>query len=120
MDLLELDLKGNRFTWFSNPREGIVTREKLDRALINWLWFSLYPNAIVTAYPAISSDHSPILLDINPEESSGQSFKYEVLWDDHPNCKDIVKQGWNQAESQEVGWNDFRKKTECCTRALKR
>lgn len=28
--LLDLDLKGCGFTWFSNPRNGFVTKEKLD------------------------------------------------------------------------------------------
>ncbi|KAJ1422669.1 Ribonuclease H-like superfamily [Sesbania bispinosa] len=89
MDLLELDLKGNRFTWFSNPRNGVITREKLDRALVNWAWLAMFPNAISKAYPAISSDHSPILLDVCPEESSGQAFKYEAFLDDHHECKEV-------------------------------
>ncbi|KAJ1388855.1 Endonuclease/exonuclease/phosphatase [Sesbania bispinosa] len=117
MDLLDLDLKGNRYTWFSNPRNGVITREKLDRALVNWAWLAMYPNAISTAYPAISSDHSLILLDINPEETSGQSFKYEAFWDGHQDCKEVVKQAWNQAETQDRGWANFREKSASCSRA---
>ncbi|KAJ1376439.1 Endonuclease/exonuclease/phosphatase superfamily [Sesbania bispinosa] len=101
-NLIDLDLKGNRFTWFSNPRQGVITREKLDRVLVNWAWLSLFPNAIASAYPAISSDHSPILLDLIPEESSGRNFKYEAFWDDHAECKEVVHNGWNEGETAET------------------
>ncbi|RYR72479.1 hypothetical protein Ahy_A02g006701 [Arachis hypogaea] len=50
-ELMDLDLKGGRFTWFSNPRNGFVTRERLDRALANWAWRMVYQNATLTALP---------------------------------------------------------------------
>ncbi|RYR73539.1 hypothetical protein Ahy_A02g007922 [Arachis hypogaea] len=34
--LMDLDLKREKFTWSSNPINGFVTREKIDRALANW------------------------------------------------------------------------------------
>lgn len=34
--LMDLELKGCRFTWHSNPRNGVVTKEKIDRVLCNW------------------------------------------------------------------------------------
>ncbi|KAJ1393527.1 hypothetical protein SESBI_34890 [Sesbania bispinosa] len=89
-NLIDLDLKGNRFTWFSNPRQ------------------------------AISSDHSPILLDVKPEASSGSSFKYEAYWDDHEECKDVVAQGWQHEESDQRGWDRINTSTNNCTRALNR
>ncbi|KAJ1418939.1 hypothetical protein SESBI_15544 [Sesbania bispinosa] len=85
--LVDLDLKGNQFTWFSNQRQGRIVKEKLDRVLVNWAWSSMDPNAIATAYPAISTDHSTILLDIKPQTGSNRAFKYEALWDDHVECK---------------------------------
>ncbi|KAJ1405963.1 Endonuclease/exonuclease/phosphatase superfamily [Sesbania bispinosa] len=101
-NLLDLDLKGNRFTWFSNPCQGIITREKLDSVIVNWAWLSLFPNAIATAYPAISSDRSPILFDLKPEETSARSFKYEAYWYDHEECKGVVNQVWNEEDVQET------------------
>lgn len=32
--LMDTDLKGCNFTWVSNPRDGVITKEKLDRVLI--------------------------------------------------------------------------------------
>lgn len=33
--LLDMDLKGNKFTWTSNPRDDIVTLQKIDRVIVN-------------------------------------------------------------------------------------
>ncbi|RYQ79361.1 hypothetical protein Ahy_Scaffold6g108098 isoform A [Arachis hypogaea] len=33
--LMDVDLKGSKYTWFSNPRNNFITRERLDRVLVN-------------------------------------------------------------------------------------
>lgn len=65
--LMELNLKGCRFTWASNSRNGVIVREKLDCALGNWPWRSSFPHAIVTALPIVSSDHSPMIFLPSPK-----------------------------------------------------
>lgn len=72
--LMDFDLKGCKYTWMGNPRNGISTREKIDRVLANWEWRSFYPHATALALPMISSDHSPIVLHPWPKESSGGGF----------------------------------------------
>lgn len=49
--LMELNTKGNKFTWVSNPHGGFVTREKLDKAVVNLPLSNLYPNAVFQALP---------------------------------------------------------------------
>ncbi|KAJ1438736.1 Zinc finger, CCHC-type [Sesbania bispinosa] len=89
--LMDIDLKGSTFTWFSNPRNGIVTKEKIDRVLANSAWRLKFPNALAMAFPVVSSDHTPILFEALPQEHSGRQFKYEVMWDEHPDWKEIPK-----------------------------
>ena len=36
--LMDIEVKGCRFTWASNPRNGFITNEKIDRLLANWSW----------------------------------------------------------------------------------
>lgn len=91
--LMDLDLKGNKFTWLSNPRSGVVIKEKLDRVLANWSFRSMFPNAIAEGLPFISSDHAPILFHIDPKGRSGRCFKYEAFWEDHEECREVVDQG---------------------------
>ncbi|RYR07350.1 hypothetical protein Ahy_B05g074689 [Arachis hypogaea] len=56
-ELMDIDLKGSKFTWFSNPRDNIVTRERINRALVNWGWRKMFEHVTLIATPAISSDH---------------------------------------------------------------
>lgn len=91
--LMDLDLKGSKYTWFSNPRDGFVTREKLDRVLVNWPWRMEYQHAIAIALPIISSDHAPVSLNPTPKASSGNNFKYEELWEEHEECDTTIRQG---------------------------
>ncbi|RYR72279.1 hypothetical protein Ahy_A02g006475 [Arachis hypogaea] len=63
---------------FSNPRNGFVTRERLDRVFVNWEWRRLYQNATLTALPAIGSDHYPLVLRLEPREKFERHFKYKA------------------------------------------
>ncbi|KAJ1436308.1 Endonuclease/exonuclease/phosphatase superfamily [Sesbania bispinosa] len=118
--LMDMDLKGCKFTWFSNPRNGFVTKERLDRVLVNWLWRSLYENALLMAIPAISSDHSPLIFWPKPPSSSGKSFKYEAMWEEHEECDNVIKEGWYGESDQDDVWGNFQKRATNCRRALQR
>lgn len=64
--LMDMELKGCRFTWVSNPRDGLVTKEKIGRVLVNCDWRLMLPNATVVALPMVNSGHSPIILHPSP------------------------------------------------------
>lgn len=66
IELMDFNLQGRRFTWLSNPREGVITRQRIDHVLANWEWRENFPHALATALPIINSDHSPIILKPNP------------------------------------------------------
>ncbi|KAJ1434100.1 Endonuclease/exonuclease/phosphatase superfamily [Sesbania bispinosa] len=84
--LMDMEMKEGRFTLFSNPKQGVVTREKIDRVLVNANWRFLFPHATVTALLTIYSDHS---------------FKYELIWDEHPECREVVQRGWDEDRDEE-------------------
>ncbi|KAJ1402023.1 Endonuclease/exonuclease/phosphatase superfamily [Sesbania bispinosa] len=69
--LMDFNLKGSSFTWFNNPRQGTIVREKIDRVLANTNWRLSFPHALATTFPIISSYHTPIMFDIEPSEGSG-------------------------------------------------
>lgn len=119
-ELMDFDLKGCKFTWMSNPRDGFVTREKLDRVLGNWSWRSDHPHAVAIALPIISSDHSPLILIPSPEGRSGRQFKYEAFWEEHADCSHTVQEGWNLGSSVESGWHNVLVKTKLCKERLKK
>lgn len=116
--LMELDLKGCIFTWASNPRNGVIVREKLDRALANWAWRSIFPHAMVTALPMVSSDHSPLIFQATPAKRSGKSFKYEAFWEEHSECGQVVKDGWLKSTVPNDPWKNLTGKIKDCKRTL--
>lgn len=116
--LMDMDLKGCKFTWVSNPRDGVVTREKLDRVLVNWEWRSVFPHAISEALPIISSDHSPILLRFRPKGRSDRQFKFETYWEEHEGCREVVRVGWNKGAEGDSAWRTMLNRTQTCRREL--
>lgn len=113
-----MDLKGEKFTWRSNPRNGFVTRERIDQVLVNWPWRIGYPHSLVLSLPIITSDHSPLVLQLTPKKKSEVQFRYEAFWDDHEECKEIIKQGWSLGEEQDDKWEDFIRRTKGCQKNL--
>ncbi|PNT71298.1 hypothetical protein BRADI_2g25978v3, partial [Brachypodium distachyon] len=65
LDLKELYLAGRRFTW-SNERQN-PTLERLDRVLSSVDWEALLPNAYLSALSTATSDHCPLLLDLEAD-----------------------------------------------------
>lgn len=118
--LMDLNLNGCKFTWASNRRNGFVTREKLDRVLVNWPWRSCYPHAIGLALPFVSSDHSPIVLQPSPNDKSGVSFKYEAFWEEHPDCRDVIRKGWVGLTEEDNPWKKYIERANSCKRELQR
>ncbi|RYR54293.1 hypothetical protein Ahy_A06g029550 [Arachis hypogaea] len=99
-NLMDLELKGSKFTWFSNPREGFI-----------------FNHAKLIALPAISSDHCPLLLNIEPNQRVPRQFRYEAYWDDKEECKEVIRKGWT-SKAQGGDWNNFMEKTSNCIKNL--
>ena len=76
---MDFDIKGCKYTWFGNPREGFLIRERIDRCIANWEWRRWFPNAVVEAIPTVTSDH--------------WRFKYEAFWEDHEECVEVIRKG---------------------------
>ncbi|XVF83646.1 hypothetical protein PTKIN_Ptkin16aG0506600 [Pterospermum kingtungense] len=54
---------GPLFTWSNHQDDGYLAR-KLDRALINGIWNTVFPQSIVEFLAPNPSDHSPILVKL--------------------------------------------------------
>ncbi|RYQ92087.1 hypothetical protein Ahy_B09g098226 [Arachis hypogaea] len=117
--VLDLELQGMQFTWFSNPRNGCVTKERLDRVLANWEWRRAFQHATLLALPPVSSDHTPLVLNINPRGHRSKNFKFEAFWVDHADCDSIIRRGWSSSGNTGVDtWTNLNRRAQDCKEEL--
>lgn len=93
--LSEVPFSGNKFTWSKNRQWLSYVAARLDRTLVNPHWLVYYPDTLLHHLPRISSDHSPILLDLQIQAlTSNAPFKFENKWLLHPSFFEVVKASW--------------------------
>lgn len=93
--LLDLGYKGNFWTFEKKVTGGSYTRCRLDRALANASWLAKFPLAAVTHLTGVTSDHVPLLLelDASTHERVQRPFRYELMWESHKNFHDTIISG---------------------------
>ncbi|OMO86542.1 reverse transcriptase [Corchorus capsularis] len=81
--LMDLGFSGPAFTW-CNKRKGLrKVQEHLDRVLADPNWQLLFLDAAVVHLPRVYSDHSPILLKMEPGVGSDKTkrpFRFQAMW----------------------------------------
>lgn len=78
LELKELYLNGRRFTWSSE--RSTPTLERLDRVFSSVDWDSMFPNAYLAASSSATSDHAPLILDLDADLRVGRRFHFETFW----------------------------------------
>lgn len=90
-----LSFKGCQFTWSNKRCEGDFISSKLDRVLVNEKWLEAHPNSFSTFLPSGVSEHSPTLVNLDPNlPSSKKPFNFFDLWADHKDSLPIVNGVW--------------------------
>ncbi|KAJ1382120.1 Endonuclease/exonuclease/phosphatase superfamily [Sesbania bispinosa] len=92
--LMDLELKGCRFTW------------------------ELFPNAMAMAIPSVSSDHTPIIFWPKQKMKSGCNFKFEAFWEELEDCNTVIQEGWTESSQNSQGRDRFLKKVKNCKATL--
>jgi hypothetical protein len=60
MQLMEIDLRGRRFTWSNEQDQPMLTR--IGRFFGTPEWLTLFPNLDLQALSTMGSDHCPLFL----------------------------------------------------------
>ncbi|XP_026383628.1 uncharacterized protein LOC113279138 [Papaver somniferum] len=93
--LIDIPFSGYPFTWCNNRTANIQVRVCLNRALANSSWFYKYKEALVYHLLPMGSDHSPILLHIDPSSPLlRRPFRCYKFWFKYPQWRDIIASSW--------------------------
>lgn len=104
MNLVDIHLEGHPFTWWRGKGSGRYVEERLDRAMVNPEWLSLFPEARLDNLLAPISDHIPIVLNCDEvlRPPIRERFKFENYWLLEPGVDEVVRKGWSKAEMGDV------------------
>ncbi|WOK96905.1 hypothetical protein Cni_G05613 [Canna indica] len=101
--LLDVNYKGSNFTWCNNRKENARVWARLDRALINWKWVSLFSENSITHLSKVASDHKPILFtasNIKMDKKQKKNFIFEHYWPENKEIGNIIHSSWYSNTSQ--------------------
>ncbi|RYR47522.1 hypothetical protein Ahy_A07g033454 [Arachis hypogaea] len=78
-----------------------------------------FQHATLSALPAISSDHTPLVLNVTPRGIRSRCFKFETFWADHADCGNIIRRGWNSVCNSTVDhWTNLTRMMNSCKQEL--
>jgi len=94
--LFDMPLLGYQFTWFKSIGTDASKEARIDRALVTSSWQSLFPNASLQTLVAPMSDHTPLLLQLDPIpwKQPHLSFKFNNAWLLEPELINLVRNNW--------------------------
>ncbi|XP_075640364.1 uncharacterized protein LOC142612127 [Castanea sativa] len=82
--------------WAKGRWGSAAIKRRLDRGIANISWRLAFPKAVISHLGAIELDHTPIMLDTNPNEEFGhRPFRFEAAWLRDNNCIPVIEKAWN-------------------------
>ncbi|XP_021726206.1 uncharacterized protein LOC110693390 [Chenopodium quinoa] len=95
--LIEVEFSGSPHTWAWGNSMATRRSARLDRALCNSEWGLFFDKARVKHFPAIQSDHCPLLISPNgfaPLETLYRPFCFQAAWLSHENFNEFLCDKW--------------------------
>ncbi|XP_057746216.1 uncharacterized protein LOC130965474 [Arachis stenosperma] len=97
-ELFDLKVTGRRYTWYRAVQASRNLAKRLDRALVNEAWMSMFPEGYSEILSRLHSDHCPILVRCHgsPRVKGSRPFRFQAAWATHPSYKHVISKAWNQ------------------------
>lgn len=117
-DLIDIQFKGQNFTWCNNWPGGGLIKIRLDRGVVNTNWLERWPETSVFHSPRVGSDHCPIIINSDPPISRGpRQFKFEDNWAKDEECYEVIMSAWSSHSMGPFG-SQWASKLDQCSRDL--
>ncbi|XP_030933957.1 uncharacterized protein LOC115959633 [Quercus lobata] len=101
LQLCDLSVSGQRFTWMNKREDEDFVMERLDRAFGIVEWVNKYPLYSLRNLPIVKSDHGSIILDLEFQTPfRKQPFRFELMWLTHAGCKEMVEVAIRMKQNQ--------------------
>ncbi|XP_059458992.1 uncharacterized protein LOC132188495 [Corylus avellana] len=121
--LADLGYRGPKYTWTNCKEDKQFTKERLDRVIANRSWCDLNREVDVVVGAALSSNHSPIFINLlgGVYGQQGQKlFRYEAHWESETKCHEIITQAWEDWGTQIDPWQNLGRRIERCKKGLQK
>lgn len=94
--MINLGFFGPKYTESNKRPLTQLIQERIDRVFVTLDWNEIYPEASVQHLEKIQSDHWPILLSLHnpPVLNLPRPFRFQSIWQSHPNFSEVVKNAW--------------------------
>ncbi|PHU20008.1 hypothetical protein BC332_11159 [Capsicum chinense] len=107
-ELLDAGYTGSPFTWCNGWYSDRRVWQRLDCALMNHLWGSMFDNTNINHLIMTGSDRCPLLITANNSHKTPvRYFRFLDFWTDEPDFLNIVEKTWNIEVEGEVNSKFF-------------
>ncbi|XP_020205375.1 uncharacterized protein LOC109790601 [Cajanus cajan] len=93
MELIDVSLVGQRFTWF---RSDGSMMSRLDRVLVSESWSAHWGARFVEVILRDVSDHCPLILNHKVLNWGPKSFRFNNCWLSHCGIERVVRSAWEK------------------------
>ena len=91
----DLGFSGQKFTWCKRLAGGFMVWERLDRAVANQEWISMFPGYSVTHLDTVFSNHKPLSIHMEGFQIQNQRpWRFEQVWLNDEACRSTVEATW--------------------------
>jgi hypothetical protein len=118
LGLLELPLKGHRYTW--SNMQSVPLLEQLDWFFTSSNWVSDYPNSLVLPRARTGSDHVPCVVNIDTNIPKARIFCFDNYWVDLPGFMECVSSSWSKPSPKKYSSAVLADKLKCLRYDLKK
>jgi len=90
--LVDLPLRGRKYTWFRGDGKSM---SHIDKFLLSESWCLTWPNCFQLATSCGLSDHCPLVLAIDDENWGPRPFGMLKCWETLPGYNNFVREKWS-------------------------
>lgn len=98
--LMDAGFSGKEMTWSNNRVGRAKISARLDRVLVNSLCVASGSQFLVKHLPRGLSDHAPLLLLMDSQQSRPGRFIFQKMWISHDSFRSTVSETWKQDQVQ--------------------